>query len=101
MHDVLKQRDIDTASGQVRHEQNAHELLSEFEELIFTTSLIHRTIDVICLEAALQAELVQILNMILSCAKDDCLLPLLHVLPQNVEQGSFFFSGSHDVKLQL
>ena len=80
MYDVLKQWDINTSSGQVCHEQYADKLLSEFEELIFTTSLIHRTIDVICLEAALQAELVQILYMILSCAKDNCLLSLFHML---------------------
>ena len=101
MYDVLKQRDIYTTRGQVSHKQYAHKLLSELEELIFTTALIHRTIDVVCLEAALEAELVQVLNVILGRAKDDCLLSLFHMLPQYVEQGSFFLPGTHNKELQL
>ena len=101
MYDVLKQRDIDTTRGQVGHEQYAHKLLSKFEELIFTTALIHWTIYVVCLEATLEAELVQVLNVILGRAKDDCLLSLFHMLSQDIEQGSFFLPGAYDKELQL
>ena len=74
MDHIFEKWDIETSSSQICDNEHANPLFAELEELIFTGALVHWTVDVVWLEAALQTKLVDVLNVILGRTEDDCLL---------------------------
>ena len=99
--DVFEEWDIDTSRCQVCHDEHAGPLLAELEELVLTRPLVHRTVDVVGLETAFLAQLVEVLDVVLGRAEDYRLLPLLDVLSQDVEECRVFFSAADYEEVQL
>ena len=86
VNDVLEERDVDTSGRQVCHDKHAGPLLAELEEFVLTRSLVHRTVNVVGLEAAFLAKFVEVLDVVLGCAEDNRLLQILDVLTQDIEE---------------
>ena len=84
--DVLEERDIDTSSCQVCHDQHTDPLLAELEEFVLARPLVHGTVDVVGLEATFLTKLVKVLDVVLRRAEYNRLLLIFDVLPQNVEE---------------
>ena len=99
--DVLEERDIDTSGRQICHDEHSGPLLAELEELVLTRPLVHRTVDVVGLEAAFLTKLVEVLDMVLRCTEDNRLLLVLNMLPQDIEESRVFFSTPDHEKVQF
>lgn len=80
MDHIFKKGNVDTTRGQVSDKQKVYMLSSKFDQFLFTTALVHRTVNERGLESCFRTQLVHILNVILSSAEDDCLFPSLHTL---------------------
>ena len=92
MDDILKQWNIDTTGCQICDEQYTSELLSEPEHPIFSSPLIHRTVDEVGAEAGKRAQLMQVLNVILGRAENNRLLVGQDTLSKDIEKCCFFLS---------
>ena len=60
-------------------------LLPEPEESLFTSPLVHCTVNVLRAEASTYTQFMYILYVVLGCTEDNCLLVLLDMFSQNVE----------------
>jgi len=90
MNHIFKKGDINTTCSQVSHKQKVHVLFSKFDQFLFTTALIHSTVNKRRLKSCFGAQLKQVFNMILCSAENDCLFTSLHSLSKNVHQYCFF-----------
>ena len=101
MDNILKQGDVDTTSSQIGDEENACDLLAESKETVLTSPLVHRTVNVVCLESSLAAELVKVLDVVLGGTEHDRALVLPHMLSQSVKERRVFLTRPYAVEVKL
>lgn len=104
MNDVLHERNIDTSSCQVSNDQKVNLLMLEGEQSLFSGALVHYTIDKSGLESGVLAKLMDVLDVMSSCPKDDSLLLRVYKLdqfPHDIEQSTGFFASPYNEEVEL
>jgi hypothetical protein len=98
---IFEKWDIDTSGSQVCDEQEICVLTPKLDQLVFSGTLIHRSVDEVCFESRFNGKFTQILNVIPGCGENNRLFSCLYPLSQSVHQGCFFFNGAHNEKVNL
>ena len=101
MNDVLQQRDVQSSSSQVCHEQEVDKLAAELNQLVFSSSLVHRTVNETTLEPRADAHLVEIFAVVSRSTENNRLFASLHSFSQKVEERRLFFLRFYHEKVQF